>query len=1223
MIKRFLASMLLIASVGQTANAAASDIANAPLYLSPPVGVNFMITLDDSGSMASEFIPENLGAGNRPRGQANKFNGLAYNPATTYSIPPWPNVTGTAFTPMGAPTFTAAYNNGPRNKLGTNTGITNLSTDYVFYGAGGAASGTAFYFVYDPVQTVLSCGPVPDPTRDRCYVRVNLQADGTKTFGQYNFGTAGCAVGSDADDNKISCYTGAAVAPPGVVVATDERQNFANWWSYYRSRNNLAISATLISIATLPQNTRVNCHVLNSNGSATTTCSQTMGPLKEFSGANQVDLYQRIAAIGGGSGTPLITTLVRVGNYFNQAPGVNSPWAFTPGTTELPILACRRSFHMFLTDGYYNSNAGATLGSYDDVSKTLPDGTAYSGTQRPYALAQQGNLGDVAFNFWSTRLGGYTTTPDKVRPSIKAPNANASIQYWNPKNDPATWFHLVNYTVGLGVFGNLPKSDATLVDLTTGALTWPAVPNFNSGDDPSKLDDLYHAAVNSRGDFYSAAKADELVSAFAEIVKSISTGQGSAAGISVTGPSASADGFAFQSTYDASNWTGELVAYPVRNDGGFDAPAWKTSQPGKIPAFGSRVVKTVAGSAVVDFNYANLTVAQRDSLRGPLVAPSPTLRKADDLAGTAVAATSGGWLIDYLKGDQAREADKPGGFYRQRINLLGDILGSGVLYVGARNFGYNSLSNAAGGDSYDAYVTAKKSQGKILVAGANDGMLHFFNAVDGTEFFNFVPPTLIPKLHELALPSYTHKYFVDGRTTEADYYTGSQWRTVVVGSTGLGGTGVFAFDVTGANRASPQLLWYFDASNYADMGYAINRVQVTRFADGNWYAVFGNGYESGTGQAKLFTVRLNGTTFNASPTVTQLALGVPGANGLSTPAIARGFNRMYAGDMQGNMWRIDTATGTPVNAFSTKALFVARNAANQVQPITSQPDLSNPPEGGILVHFGTGALYRDTGIDDRVTKDIQSFYTIWDTNPAPAALPYSRTNLAAQTINTEVETATGSGVFRRTVSNNAINLVTQRGWYLDLRVGAAAPSGERVIVSPFLIAGRVFFSTFTPTTTDPNCDGGGKSFLMGLDALSGGAGTTPTFDTNGDGIIDGNDAVTSGLTVPPSVGDLNAIAVTKEPLPSDFGADCVANVPCGGDGKQHRCGNLTASQCIPAPGSALTYDSLGRLVITAGGGPCPVGTVKISIPGVNNPALTAVCVPGNLTRPRMSWREIQ
>src|SRR5699024_6977122 len=98
-------------------------------------------------------------------------------------------------------------------------------------------------------------------------------------------------------------------------------------------------------------------------------------------------------------------------------------------------------------------------------------------------------------------------------------------------------------------------------------------------------------------------------------------------------------------------------------------------------------------------------------------------------------------------------------------------------------------------------------------------------------------------------------------------------------------------------------------------GYTFGDPIITRLENGTWVAIFGNGYNSNSGQPQLFVVDLKDGSI-----LQQLALGdIPNsdepANGLSgvegwrDPATGSFVKRIYAGDLEGTMRRVDFDSG--------------------------------------------------------------------------------------------------------------------------------------------------------------------------------------------------------------------------------------------------------------------------------------------------------------------------
>ncbi|MEO8408083.1 MAG: PilC/PilY family type IV pilus protein, partial [Oxalobacteraceae bacterium] len=443
-------------------------------------------------------------------------------------------------------------------------------------------------------------------------------------------------------------------------------------------------------------------------------------------------------------------------------------------------------------------------------------------------------------------------------------------------------------------------------------------------------------------------------------------------------------------------------------------------------------------------------------------------------------------LLNYLRGDASNEQTSDGngpGTYRYRgENKLGDIVNSSPLYVKKSNFGYRVLPAASGGGTaYNTFVSGNASRTPMLYAGANDGMLHGFDATTGVETFAFVPNAVYPKLSSLSSPDYGHQYYVDGLLTQGDAYLGSAWKTILLGSIGAGGSSIFAIDVTDpavfandvtahTTLTASKVMWEIKGGgtdDFADMGRVMGQLTVVRLRNGDWGAIFGNGYDSKNGKAVLYVVNLSTGVlikkFDVDSTVS--------ANGMAAPALL--FNRQrelvaaYAGDLKGNLWKFDFDKDV-ASSWSSSKLFSAVNGDNKVQPMLKRPALAPHPMGGYMVTVATGKFMED---GDKANVDVQSVYGIWD-KPGGGTVT-GRTQLTQQTFTA----ATGG----RTLSMNAIDWTAKRGWYADLSLTA----GERVIGDLEILDDVLFATTLAPVSD--MCQGGGVSQLMAINYLSGGA----------------------------------------------------------------------------------------------------------------------------------------
>ncbi len=485
--------------------------------------------------------------------------------------------------------------------------------------------------------------------------------------------------------------------------------------------------------------------------------------------------------------------------------------------------------------------------------------------------------------------------------------------------------------------------------------------------------------------------------------------------------------------------------------------------------------------------------------------------------------------LGYLRGDRTHEGRGWG--FRERESLLGDIIHSSAIHIGAPAMKWPSGGVFPAGDaSYSRFARDHKDRREIVAVGANDGMLHIFAAEDGQELLAYLPGNLFSTAkregyHYLTDPEYAHRYYVDGTPTVSDVYVSSrsssnpEWRTVLVGIQGSGGKGIFALDVTDPERllesnAANTVLWEFTSGDDPHLGHTLARPTIAMLPNGRWAAIMGNGYEhsaTGTptsGQSELFVIFLDGG-LDGEWTLGRDYLRIPtGAgsvarrNGLSTPAVVdtdgdQVADRVYAGDLFGNVWAFDLSSSRSSDwkVASGSALFTTANR----QPIMTKPEIIRHPQmptsgnqPNLMLFFGTGQ-YIVAG--DNTTTDVQSFYGVWDRGDSGL----KRDDLVEQVFLREE-----SGAGRVTdpdrwqelkVDYKKASTGDRYGWYFDL-----PDKGERVVTDARYRGGLVFFNTLVPTDPRP-CAAGGTGWMMSVDALTGGAPIAPGFDFDEDGVV--------------------------------------------------------------------------------------------------------------------------
>ncbi len=199
------------------------------------------------------------------------------------------------------------------------------------------------------------------------------------------------------------------------------------------------------------------------------------------------------------------------------------------------------------------------------------------------------------------------------------------------------------------------------------------------------------------------------------------------------------------------------------------------------------------------------------------------------------------------------------------------------------------------------------------------------------------------------------------------------------------------------------------------------------------------------------------------------ALASDSDNGLSTPTLVdsdgdRIADVAYAGDLKGNLWKFDLKSSS-ASSWTVAKLFTAQDGSGNVQPITVQPSAIKG-DGGFWVFLGTGRLLAAEDIGATAMSVKQSFYGLWD-NKQPIT---GRSDLVAQTV---TNTTSKGGMKLRVTSDNAVNLSSQRGWYMDL-----PDSGERVIAEATTVVdnvnsndNRIIFTTAIPSADPCNAQG--------------------------------------------------------------------------------------------------------------------------------------------------------
>lgn len=702
----------------------------------------------------------------------------------------------------------------------------------------------------------------------------------------------------------------------------------------------------------------------------------TMG---KFSGTKKDTFKKWVNQLTANTSTPSQVLAWNAGKYLQAPSGPNNPWNATPGTADSAPLACRRAYHIFLTDGGWNfkydddyvsgtqfksdmllstkvettqgnktttettnNPSPTTVQNYDGKNITaLPTPAPKSDThpESPYGIQAYSiastnkltqiyrdsygtetrsisssttsgsgsnkktitttetyaypTLADIAFFFWATDL--QPGIPNEVIPKVRRTGDQAITgggksvtfnEYWNPKNDPAEWQHLVQYTIGYGTSAaDLPKVTTTspqwsggtfdmygdgFASLAVGNTKWDDVTSTNAdstnatyGYDKIRAQEMWHMAINSRGKFYPVSGGD-LTDVFSDIFDDIinDTTAPISGFTSASGSVSRVGTYSYQTKYTAADdaksndnlWYGDVTSDAISTSGASTPnPDWGVKDGKGLSTadklddidngnLGTRLILTYdvysSPKKAVSFEWANLTNSTTGATQRMWLNKGRVKQGTSAEIATAIKGDERGEdRLNFIRGDRSKEASKYSATnktatFRNRKSRQGDIVNSAVWYVGPPASGYATKG-------YANFARAESGRLPMIYVGGNDGMLHGFSAKDGTEKIAYVPHGVVQSLHELTDPGYGHRYYVDGSPLSGDVNIGGtdtpNWRTYLVGTLGAGGRGFFVLDVTtpgpaGSPSSAPASNSNFTKSNAADLVVMDKTAVATKYA---------------------------------------------------------------------------------------------------------------------------------------------------------------------------------------------------------------------------------------------------------------------------------------------------------------------------------------------------------------------------------------------------------
>lgn len=635
---------------------------------------------------------------------------------------------------------------------------------------------------------------------------------------------------------------------------------------------------------------------------------------------------------------------------------------------------------------------------------------------------------------------------------------------------------------------------------------------------------VMHAMANAggTGSALLANDATSFQNAINSITDNITAKVGSSAAVSVANAHVtSTDNASYASSYNSGTWTGDLNAYAIDVTTG-------------IPLTTSLWTAGSAQDQLDLISPANRKIATSTATAGsigglqfqPTTATTTTKLSASQqtlLNTPSVSPVDGAAVLAYLRGDRSGET---AGTYRVRAHLLGDTVNAEPLVVRAPSANYADTGYQG---STTTFKETNATRTRIVYQGANDGMLHAFNAATGAETWAYVPNLVMANLNNLSSKAgFTHQYRVDGTPVsgDVDYKnccttgSGNDWHTILVGGLGKGGMGYYALDVTNPDAANEaavasMVLWEFPNSvtntaqrNAAKLntGYTFGKPIIVKTKANGWVVLVTSGYNNGTNAGDSGGDGL-GHLFVLNPKTGDLLKDIPTTGCTTTPAttpcglaqisayvengdLDNTTDFVYGGDLMGNVWRFDFS-GASVSSWSVSKFAVLKDASGATQPITTTPELTKITINGAdyrFVYVGTGQYLGDTDVpcpasgcptgktQNSHATQTQTMYGLVDNTTSTLPDPL-RSSLQPQTLTTSGST--------RTVTSNTVDFATKKGWYVDL-----PDTGERINTDPALALGALAFTSNSPSATV--CVPGGSSWLYFLNYQTGGVITNST-----------------------------------------------------------------------------------------------------------------------------------
>jgi type IV pilus assembly protein PilY1 len=672
------------------------------------------------------------------------------------------------------------------------------------------------------------------------------------------------------------------------------------------------------------------------------------------------------------------------------------------------------------------------------------------------------------------------------------------------------------------------------------------------GDDPALAvasSWLAKAATAGGGQFYQTGDLNGLQTALTNIVSNILK-----TSTTFTAPTVSVNAFnrtqtlndLYVSVFQPSltyHWPGNVKKYGVQNGVIVDQNTVAAVDPttgffkNSAQSFwsassdGSTVTAGGAASQIPDWNPANAGARKLYTYIGTNSPANPVdLTSSGSYAVTTTNAlitnailgvattTSHDNTINYARGEDLKD-ENANGIKTEPRYAMGDPLHSQPAVV-----------------IYGGTTASPNINDAAILAATNDGYLHAFDVTNGHELWAFIPQELLGDLNSMYTnsPTSPKHYELDGSIRILKYDINGDGivdpaagdRVIAYFGNGRGGSMYYAVDVT--SKTTPKFLWGIGPATTGLTGIgqtwstpAITRVNIQGGGTQNsqkFVLVFGGGYDSAEEGTSYQTSDSSGNWIYMVDALHGTVLWSAGPTGASPGpnlALSRmdhaipsdiavldidgdGYaDRMYVGDMAGQLWRFDITNGSNANNLVAGGV-IASLGSHDDSPhtVAAARRFYNPPDVAAVAKRGTspyfniaiGSGYRGHPLNGSgctpncATTTIQDrFYAIRDYHPFDK-LTQAQYNALTVTHDSDANLIDITSSVTPTIPAGAL------GWKLTLNQPGNSWVGEKVLAASSTFSNQVLFTTYTPAasvSSNPCTPGGGTNRIYAVSVFDG------------------------------------------------------------------------------------------------------------------------------------------